>query len=256
MADRTVYSIIRGISLESSKIVLAELSNDDPPELMKTTKWSDWISVPAFIDHYFYHANETLVIFDKACYIASKISSRFDLPHLELRIQDGDHWDLSLYKNNNLVVDFSVKKSYFDADLNDRNPWKFGSYEDFIKIWGRVNRDISRYFIDWTAIDHGFKCYDSDGYAANNYMQIYDFMSAIGIAMPEEDDGYSIIKFKGWKGEYKKQPLYRRVIRKLSVWYKGTYPDVPRLTPEEEEIWKKRIGSIKIIKSKNFKLNE
>ena len=232
--------------------MLFELSKNDPQKVTKSSKWSDWVSVPGDIEYFYYHQNEMLVIYDGAFDIASKISCSLNLPHLELRIQEGDHWDLSLYKNNELVADFSVKKSYFNSNLSDKNPWKYGSYDEFIKIWGETNRDLSKYFVDWTSVNEDYKCYDTDRHNVNDYLQIYDLMDGFGISLPAEENGYSILKCKGWKGEYRRQPLFRRVIRKISVWYKGTYPDVPRQTPVEKEIWNERKGSIKIIKSKSL----
>ena len=74
-------------------------------------------------------------------------------------------------------------------------------------------------------------------------------MRAIGVANPQEHPERFRFSVPLWEKDYVPQSFCRRLVRRVSVWIKGTYPDVPRLTEEEREQWRLRQESVQATRS-------
>jgi len=167
---------------------------------------------------------------------------------MELRVQEGDHWDFTLYQAGEVVCDFSTHVGYFDADPSKPRPWKQGDSESFARVWKVSNDVIKPYLIDWGALSGPRFVARGDKYQAGDWRQIYDFMKAIGVQPPEENPGKFSFRVPLWTDAYKPQWWWWRIIRNVSVRIKGTYPDVPPLTAEQRALWEQRRASVRIVK--------
>jgi hypothetical protein len=178
------------------------------------------------------------------------------LPTLELRVQESDHWDLTAYYRGEVVADFSTRVGYFDPDPTTPRPWKKGDAGAFCKCWNLPLEQVQPYLIDWDSRPTGKLARDGDNWPNGDWRQVFDFMRVLKVA----DPGGHPVQFKfnaqGWGEAYIRQPWWRRVVRSLSVWLKGTYPDVPPLTNEQREEWRLRRGSTRLVRVDLEKLFE
>ena len=73
-------------------------------------------------------------------------------------------------------------------------------------------------------------------------------MRVIG-ADPQENPERFGFSVPVWGEAYVPQSCWRRAVQRVSVWIKGTYPDVPRLTEEQREQWRLRQDSVQATRS-------
>lgn len=248
MSVRTRYSIIKGVNRGIAKKAIADATKLFPGDSPRNSKWSDWTYVVRPKAFEAFVAADLLVMTDDAWPVAKEIARMVDAPHLELRVQESDHWDFTLYHHGTLVADFSTRVAYFDDDPTSPQPWKMGSAEAFANAWGIPRDKILPYLIDWNTLPTSRICREGDKYPTDDWRQVFDFMSALGIDQPDNHPDRFTFSVPSWESAHARQPAWRRVIRKISIWMKGTYPDVPKRTKAENEEWKRRRASVQIVK--------
>lgn len=248
MSVRTRYSIVKGVHQEIAHQAIADATKLFPGDPPRHSKWSDWtyVVVPKSFDAFV--SADMLVITDDAWPVAEAIARIVDAPHLELRVQESDHWDFSLFHHDALIADFSTRVAYFDDDPTSPRPWKLGSAEAFANAWGIPQDKILRYLVDWNALPSPRVCREGDKYPTGDWRQVFDFMTALGINQPDDRRDSFAFAVPSWETAHVRQPAWRRVIRQISVWIKGTYPDVPKLTAALKEEGERRRASVQIVK--------
>lgn len=247
MSVRTRYSIIKGVNLETVNEAISDATKLFPGDPPKHSSWSDWtyIVVPKSYDAFV--SADMLVLTDDAFLVAKEIARLVDAPHLELRVQESDHWDFSLNHHDALIADFSTRVAYFDNNPTSPQPWKMGSAEAFANAWGIPKDKILPYLVDWNALPSRRVCREGDKYPTDDWRQVFDFMTALGINQLDKLADSFAFSVPTWKSVHVRQPAWRRAIRQISVWIKGTYPDLPKPTEAEKEEWERR-ASVQIVR--------
>jgi hypothetical protein len=133
------------------------------------------------------HHADTLTISDDAWQLAAEIAALHTLLHLELRAQEGDHWDFTLYRDSTIVADFSTRVGYWHEDRNDPpRPFKQGTRGAFLAAWGGDAARLRPYLIDWDSliIRKHRKSNPQDQHTTNDVYQVLDFIRELGAAAP------------------------------------------------------------------------
>lgn len=240
MAERNRYSLIKGIAPERSKELIARAAGSLPGPPPRESKWSDWTYLRGTRSVEAVATSDTLTLFDDAWQLAVEIAKLANCPHLELRVQEGEHWDFTLFQNGAVVADFSTDVAYFNADPSAPRPWKAGNAELFAAAWKVPIDRVLPYLIDWGQQSQPTIAVPGDRFPTHDWCQVFDFLKTLGIDDPHSHPSRFEFEIPAWKGTHITQPLWRRMVRRMSVWIKGTYPDVPRLTRAEREQWKQR----------------
>lgn len=228
MSFRTRYSIIKGVLPAHAKEIVAEAARVLPGPRPQQSRWSDYRPVVKANRLVALACDDALILADDAWRLAAEISRLADKPHLELRIQESDHWDFTLYHHGRVIADFSTRVAYFDADPLTPRPWKQGDEKAFADCWGIAPECVRPYLIDWGATPKlGLAC-ESDRYPSGAWEQIFDFMRAIGVDNPVDHPASFEFEVPKWNTCFQRQPWWRRLVRALSVRIRGVYPDVPR----------------------------
>ena len=123
-----------------------------------------------------------------------------------------------------------------------------GSAQAFANAWEVPEERIVPYLLDWSALSSTCFARNGDKYTTDDWRQVFDFMTALGIDEPNNNPNGFTFVVPTWERAYVRQPVWRRAIRKISVWFKGTYPDVPKRTKSEDEEWQRRRASVQIVK--------
>lgn len=251
MSNRDRYSVIKGVTPRDARALIEVGIKACPGAPPNNSKWSDWQYEPQPTTFHCVACPDALVLVDDAYRLAQEMAKASELPHLELRVQEGDHWDFTLLHRSEVVADFSTRVAYFDFEGGSPRPWKKGSEAAFVECWNAPATKVTPYLIDWDALTEPRLVRTGDRFRTGDYNQVFDFMQAIGIASPYgHPDRFEVVA-PMWQGGYRTQPWWRRVVRRISVKIKGTYPDVPRRTKEEEAAWERRAASVKIVKWSN-----
>jgi len=185
---------------------------------------------------------------DDAWPLAQAMAKVANCPHLELRVQEGDHWDFTLYEGDVVVADFSTNVAYFDSDEAATRPWKQGDANTFANTWGVQLAKVQPYLIDWKNAPEGGVAVSGDRFQIGDWRQVFDFMRVLGVEPPQENARAFPIQVQAWTWCYQRQPLWRRIVRQISVWIRGRYPDLPPLTPEERAEWDRRRASVRVVR--------
>lgn len=143
------------------------------------------------------------------------------------------------------MADFSTRVGYFNDDEDAPRPWKQGDATAFAETWQVPLKSVSPYLFDWDMLAMPTQV-AGDQYSAGDWCQVFDFMRAIGLEYPHDNPKQFLFDYPAWTSSYFRQPRWRRAVRRLSVWYKGTYPDVPRHTPEQREHFRKLKAQIQV----------
>ena len=249
MSNRTRYSIVKGILPDQVRGVIAETVQAFPGPRPHSSHWSDWQQVVRLKEMTAAIYDGGLVVIDDAWWLADKICRRVDSPYLELRAQEGDHWDFTVYYRGKVIADFSTRVAYFDSDVTASRPWKQGDANAFCTCWGVPLEQVEPYLVDWDSCLASGRARRSDEYPIGDCRQIFDFMRAIKVADPEEHPERFTFSVPVWGEAYVRQSWWRRAVRRVSVWIKGTFPDVPRLTEEERSQWRLRQGSVQVVRA-------
>ncbi len=204
MGQRTVYSIVHGIptdppararALLDQALSVFPLPGPDPnqnrpahyPPLVRGEREHWGVVYPG-----------SLLMYDNAWQIAREISRATGAVHLELRIQEGDHWDCTLYRVEEVIANFSTRVRYFDENP-PAYPWKAGNLEAFAGGWGIAPERVAPYLIDWDSLDEPRKVHPDDQCETGDFCQVFDFMRTLGIS-PEPGVHPGLFRFvePGW----------------------------------------------------------
>lgn len=245
--------ILRGVPRDGfpdTLIRAAEQAMNKPP---LESKWSDWRPERRMRTHSAHWFGDTLVIVGDAMGMAWALSRRHSCPYLWARLQEGDHWDFGLSHGERAIADFSTRVAAFDYDGVLPRPWKKGGPEAVAETLGVPLSRIERYLVDWDSLPPEAllreKAYPDDRYCYGDGDQLSDFMRAIGANDPETPrSAWLSLQAPYWGSRYVRQPWHRRVVRQVSVWLRGTYPDRPRATPESKRIWAQRKANVRIVR--------
>lgn len=248
MSHRITYSVIRGVEPSRAKHVLAEAAKSLPGSSPQNSKWSDFPYVVASKKIVALAVPDALVLTSDAWPLAQEVARLVDEPHLELRIQEGDHWDFTLFHRTQVIADFSTRVSYFNSDSAVSRPWKQGSAETFASAWNVPLARVAPYLSDWDSLTAPAFAAEGDSYPSGEYWQILDFMRAMGVDDPGNHPQHFECDMPTWQVTFSPQPRWRRAVRRISVWIKGTYPDVPRRTRAQADHWQRRRSSVTITK--------
>lgn len=245
MANRSVYSILKGVPREDFPRVAIELA----AELMKGPRpgsaWGDWVEMPTPVTFRAKWNDDTLCITNNAAPWAIELSRRYLCPLIELRCQESEHWDFGLFHSGEFIADFSTDVAYYDDRPSTPRPWRKGGPEDLERLWGVPLERLERYLVDWRGTDHrvqrGWKAYESDRFPYFDTDQLYDFMGALGAVEPWWTPDPIEFEALMWRTQTVEHPIHRRIIRRASVLARGSYPDVPaRSLRQRYESWKRR----------------
>jgi hypothetical protein len=139
------------------------------------------------------------------------ISVTLDIPFMELRIQEESLWDYSLHRGAECLDTFSTLPQYWDypdePDAKYMQQWA-GRPRLLAELWHVPLERIERYFVNWgmqaDPDDSGVfnyllggKAYPSDQHPYGECRQMFDFLAALGGAIPEEDHHAVIPKRRG-----------------------------------------------------------
>jgi hypothetical protein len=167
-------------------------------------------------------AVHTVFIAEHGTYgLLRNVGEGLDIPWMELRIQEGSHWDYSLMKGSEDVCSYSTFPEYFDTAPAFFRMFKRNARR-FSKTWGVPLDRIDRYHLEWNPVgsesfatritnrilglfsqrerddadgllmddDLEFarkgKAYPSDESEYGDFWQMLDFLRAIGGADPRE----------------------------------------------------------------------
>jgi hypothetical protein len=148
-------------------------------------------------------AVQTLYLPYGACdwHLFEKISAMLDAPLMELRIQEESLWDYSLHRGAACVDTFSTLPQYWEypepPDEKHLREWA-GKPKLLAELWQVPLERIERYFVNWgmeaDPDDSGVfntvmegKAYPSDEHPYGECRQMFDFLAALGGAIPEEE---------------------------------------------------------------------
>lgn len=130
------------------------------------------------------------------------------VPWIEVRIQDGDLWDYTLFQGSEMADNFGPWPEYWeDPEEPLFAQWKarlVGHPEVLARQWDIPIEEIERYVRQWNPIDdpedeYSFrfelegKAYPTDQYEYGDCDQFYDFIRALGGQEPFVDYEYSTI---------------------------------------------------------------
>ncbi len=108
-------------------------------------------------------------------------------------MQEGDHWDFTLQRGDQMLANFSTRVRYFNDSRKVGRPWKQGDLQTFADAWGIDPRLVAPYLFDWDRrrtpaewlLRHKpRRSMPDDKFCIGDVLQILDFMRVIGIAEP------------------------------------------------------------------------
>src|SRR5262245_35144477 len=152
MGERTRWSIVKGIpAAEVHAAIDAALAvlPGPPPAVPRSADWK-WTLGGREVQGVC--TGEVLVLCDDAWELAQEIAVQRGLHELELRVQEGDHWDFTLCRGRDVVADFSTRVGYFDDGPSVPRPWKCGSLRVFVEAWGVSPDVVAPYLVDWDSL--------------------------------------------------------------------------------------------------------
>lgn len=139
------------------------------------------------------------------------IGSRLQCPWMEVRVQDGSHWDCSLMLGDEDLDHFSTYPQYYHEEEDQEQMAVFQGKPDVLsEVWGVPLEHIDRYMVNWgtgdTWLEDGVtadwdpdtrdvvifpgiwvrdrklkgKAYDGDEFDYGDPKQLFDFIRALG----------------------------------------------------------------------------
>ena len=249
MAICTVYSAIKGVDSDRARSAIEEALTVLPGKAPQHSRWDDYQHTVRMQPMVGVVSNGVLCLADNAWMLAFEIARRLNAVHMELRVQEGDHWDFSLYRAGTLLADFSTRVGAFHEDPEVPRPWKAGDIHAFADAWDISVDRIAPYLIDWDAQSQPSWAMQGDKYPTGDWCQILDFMQTIGVIPPHGHPDRFEFEVPRWTGVYQRQPRWRRIVRRFSVWCRGVYPDVPRRTTADRARYRRKQARVRIIRS-------
>lgn len=149
-------------------------------------------------------------------HFCKKVGELGRLPWIEVRIQEGSHWDYALHSGAEVVDQFSTDADYFH-EKDDQAHLKgdaaklaalwnipLEKIDRYIRPWGRQNEDDETYHYVLSG-----KAYPDDQAPYGSYEQFFDFVRALGGSYPHEEEGHTIhLPLPEWKNALKRRPWW------------------------------------------------
>lgn len=126
MGVRTVYSVVKPLPPAAVREALDEVIAALPGPPPRESKWSDYHYAPGSRELVAVSGADSLTLSDGAWQVARAIAVPRRLLAMELRVQEGNHWDFTLYRGEEVIADFSTPVGYWDNDPASPRPWKAG----------------------------------------------------------------------------------------------------------------------------------
>jgi len=198
MGARTIHSIVKPLAkaeyAQAIKDAVAHLPGPSPPDNPRS-KYGYTLSTEELVG---VHSGETLVVSRRAWRLAQEIAVARDILFMDLRMQEGDHWDFTLCRGTSVIADFSTRVGYFEENPDAVGSWKFGDLQAFASAWGIDPQRVAPYLIDWDAHLTPFKN-PGNTYEIFDVYQIFDFMRVLGIRSPFGHDDCFLINVPCWE---------------------------------------------------------
>ena len=224
---RFSISIIKGLQPQAARAAIDAAPAHLPGPPPRESRWSDFRYQPVPHPLRCRINGDITVMGYEARPLARHIVEAHGVLGMEVRVQEGDHWDFSLCRGSTLIADFSTRVGYFNDDPAARRPWKSGSIHDFSTAWEIEPAAVAPYLIDWDSVPELGLALPTDQCPAGDWGQVFDFLRALNVQDPHADPASFRVEIPRWEPVYRRQPAWRRVVRRVSVWFKGTYPDIP-----------------------------
>jgi hypothetical protein len=118
------------------------------------------------------------------------IGASLSVPWLELRVQEGSHWDYSLYRGGEYLENFSTLPEYWGDDDPSWIASQRGNPQLLADVWRIELSKVENYSKQWGyVVDEEQSCYDTilrgkaypdDEYEYGDCWQVYDFLRTLG----------------------------------------------------------------------------
>lgn len=116
-------------------------------------------------------------------------------PFMEARIQEGSHWDYSLYRGLQHLDQFSTYPQYWDDEEDPIGTLYASGWPEMLAlVFGvpreRFERYLRQWYSDWDEDEEEFrtklegKAYPEDKNPYGSYEQLWDFLDSLGIHDP------------------------------------------------------------------------
>ena len=204
MGLRLVFSILKPVPRAFARAWVAEALSALPGDAPRTNPADSWQYRLGTTELRVVAGAETINITEQAWRFASSIAARHNLLHLELRAQEGAHWDFTLFRGTDVVADFSTDVGYFDQDEHAPRPWKEGDLTTFADAWGIPAPAVAPYLFDWRAHPQPRRITSADNCEEGDVGQIFDFMRVLGIEDPLSHPDQFTLAVPTWIGYYRK----------------------------------------------------
>ena len=126
---------------------------------------------------------------------SAELGHILDVPWIELRIQESNHWDYTLYHGKECLDDFSTCPQYYEDD-EEHLKLKRGQPQILSKTWGIPLDRIERYLVNWgTRINRKTKeeefvlkgkAYPDDEFEYGDYEQYFDVLRVLSGKWPRD----------------------------------------------------------------------
>jgi hypothetical protein len=127
-------------------------------------------------------------------FLLATVPYQFGCVWMDVRWQDGDWWDLSVYEGTEHLVSHSVNPWAHDKPVDlTHNEYRINRV---CELWPRQSDRIRRYLLPWREqsgrrgkgkwVPRPGKAYPSDEHAYGDADQIHDFAAAFGIGSREK----------------------------------------------------------------------
>lgn len=214
MGERTVYSILKPLDRRLSTDAIAHAISHCPNEKPIDRPGSQWRHELDTQRIVCVHSDDVLVMSSRAWRFAEFIAKTHNLLLMELRMQEGDHWDFTLYRGgqHQLLADFSTRVLYFDDSPRAPRPWKSGDLQTFAQAWEIDPQLVAPYLIDWDRPRNVYerlrrrkekRSMPDDKFPIGDVHQIFDFMRVIGVAVPHCHPDYFELTIPVWECMYR-----------------------------------------------------
>lgn len=120
MGSRMRVSVLRGVPRDDFPEAAIEAARKRLETRPSGSKWSDYIYEPTPTRYVASLSDGILTMADDAWALAEGLSRRYARPWMELRSQEGDHWDFTLYRAGEVVADFSTRVAAFEYERESR----------------------------------------------------------------------------------------------------------------------------------------
>lgn len=203
MGERNSWSILKGLAPAEARAAIDEavaaLPGPRPATLASSRTELSTRTLWAVC------GRDTLTLCDDAWRLAQEIAAQRGLVEMELRIQEGDHWDFTLCRGRTVIADFSTRASYFDDPPSGPRPWKRGDAAVFIGAWGAAAGDVLPYLVDWDSLKRPRLATPRSRRPSGDIWEVLDFMVALGAANPSDHPERFEVRVPEWRTVYRAQ---------------------------------------------------